>query len=498
MTLLNDEPLLTHDDTDCRANPQSGAPLYERLAEHYRRVIASGTLAPGDRMPSVRALMSQHRVSLSTAIQVFRRLEDGGWLQARPRAGYFVRRPSASKLATVAEPDIPALPEPARYVGLHERISRVIERAQAFPDALNLGGATADAVLYPTERLQALASRILRHKPTLLTEVGEDGGAAELRQAVAKRVLSTGVTVAPDDVLVTSGGVEAVNLALRAVAQPGDTIAVESPAFFGLLQILESLGLRALEIPTSPTTGLSLEALDIALTACPDLKALVVVPNLQNPLGCVMPDARKAELVELCARRGIALIEDEPYRELIESAQPARPLKSWDRDGGVIYCASLNKVLAPGMRLGWMSSGRWHARVRLLKFAQTRHNESLAQFVAAEFIGSGAYDRHLHRLREKLRVQREASADAIGRYFPAGTRLNLPPGGLLLWVALPDGKSSEALFEAALPHGIRIAPGSIFSNSERFRSYIRLSCPAPFDERMDAALRQLGRLTADI
>jgi DNA-binding transcriptional MocR family regulator len=493
MTTMN--PL---NDPSPVALPETGAPLYERLADHYRRVIAAGTLAPGDRMPSVRALMSQHRVSLSTAIQVFRCLEDAGWLQARPRAGYFVRRAPVSRLANVAEPEIPSLPEPARYVGLHERISRVIERAQAFPDALNLGGATADAVLYPTQRLQALASRILRHRPTLLTEVGEDGGAIELRQAVAKRALLSGVSVAPDDVLVTSGGVEAVNLALRAVAQPGDTIAVESPAFFGLLQILESLGLRALEIPTSPTTGLSLEALDIALTACPDLKALVVVPNLQNPLGCIMPDTRKAELVQLCARRGIALIEDEPYRELIESAEPARPLKAWDRDGGVIYCASLNKVLAPGMRLGWMASGRWQARVRLLKFAQTRHNESLAQLVAAEFIGSGAYDRHLHQLREKLRTQREASADAIGRYFPAGTRLSLPPGGLLVWVALPEGASSDALFEAALPHGIRLAPGSIFSNSDRFRSFIRLSCPAPFDDRIDAALRQLGTLAAEL
>lgn len=477
-------------------------PLYARLAEHYRRVIASGTLAPGDRMPSVRALMSQHRVSLSTAIQVFRSLEDTGWLQARPRSGYFVRRPPVSKLAGVAEPDIPALPEPARYVGLHERISRVIERAQAFPDALNLGGATADASLYPTQRLQALASRILRHRPALLTEVGEDGGAMELRQAVAKRALSVGVTVAPDDVLVTSGGVEAVNLALRAVAQPGDTVAVESPAFFGLLQILESLGLRALEIPTSPTTGMSLEALEIALTSCADIKALVVVPNLQNPLGCVMPDARKAELVRLCARHRVAIIEDEPYRELIDQREnPAditRPLKAWDRDGGVIYCVSLNKVLAPGMRLGWMSSGRWQARVRLLKFAQTRANESLAQHVAAEFIGSGAYDRHLHRLREKLRVQREATMDAIGRYFPTGTRLNTPPGGLLLWVALPDGVFSDALFEAALPHGIRIAPGSIFSNSDRFRSFIRVGCPLPFDERTDAALHQLGRLTRDL
>jgi DNA-binding transcriptional MocR family regulator len=480
------------------ALPKSGEPLYERLAEHYRRVIASGTFAPGDKMPSVRALMSQHRVSLSTAIQVFRRLEDTGWLQARPRSGYFVRRPAGVRLASVAEPEIPALPAPSRYVGLHERISRVIERARAFPDALDLGGATAAASLYPTARLQTLATRILRHRPTLLTEVGEDGGAVELRQAVAKRAMAAGVTVSPDDVLVTSGGVEAVNLALRAVARAGDTIAVESPAFFGLLQILESLGLRALEIPTSPTTGLSLEALEIALSACDDIKALVVVPNLQNPLGSVMPDERKAELVKLCVRHGIAIIEDEPYRELIDQPDTVRPLKAWDRDGSVIYCASLNKVLAPGMRLGWMSSGRWHARVRLLKFAQTRHNESLAQLVAAEFIGSGAYDRHLHQLREKLRTQREAGADAIGRYFPDGTRLSLPPGGLLLWVELPGGASSDALFEAALPKGIRIAPGSIFSNSDRFRSFVRLSCPSAFDERMEEALRELGRLVSTI
>ena len=476
--------------------PMPGEPLYERLAEHYRRIIAAGTLAPGDRMPSVRAFMGRHGVSLSTAIQTFRRLEEAGLLSARPRAGYFVRRPVA-RLATVREPEIRSLPDEARYVGLHERVSRVIERANACPDALNLGGATPAATLYPTARLQALTTRLLRRRPTLLTEAGADSGAPEFRQAVARRALSAGVVVSPDEVIVTTGGVEAVNLALRAVAQPGDTIAIESPAFFGLLQILESLGLRALEIPTSPTTGLSLEALDMALSAYGNVKALVVVPNLQNPLGSVMDDERKAALLRICARYGVAVIEDEPYRELIEGEVAAKPIKAWDRDGSVIYCPSLNKVLAPGLRLGWMAPGKWASRIKMLKFAQSRHNEILPQLVAAEFIASGGFDRHLFQFRERLRAQRDATADAIARYFPEGTRLSPPDGGLLLWVALPEGVESERLFEAALAVGIRIAPGAIFSNAGKFDSFVRLSCPRPFDREMDGAVRRLGELASD-
>lgn len=472
--------------------PMPGEPLYERLAEHYRRIIGAGTLAPGDRMPSVRAFMSHHGVSLSTAVQTFRRLEEAGLLSARPRAGYFVRRP-VTRLATVREPGMASLPDEARYVGLHERVSRVIERASACPGALNLGGATAVAGLYPTTRLQSLAMRLLRRRPTLLTEASADSGAPEFRQAVARRALSAGVVVSPDEVIVTMGGVEAVNLALRAVAQPGDTIAIESPAFFGLLQILESLGLRALEIPTSPTTGLSLEALDMALSAYGNVKAVVVVPHLQNPLGSIMSDERKAALVSICAKHGVVIIEDEPYRELVEAAA-ARPIKAWDREGNVIYCPSLNKVLAPGLRLGWMAAGKWASRIKMLKFTQSRHNEILPQLVAAEFLASGGFDRHLFQFRERLRAQREATADAIARYFPEGTRLSPPEGGLLLWVALPEGVRSERLFEAALAMGIRIAPGAIFSNAGQFDSFIRISCPRPFDREMDDALRRLGAL----
>jgi len=476
--------------------PLTGRPLYERLAEHYRRAIGAGSLRPGDRMPSVRAVMERHGISLSTALQALRTLEDDGWLTAKPRSGYFVRHPAPSALARTVEPDTAMLPAEAQYVGLNEVIANYIAQGQAHAEALDLGGATAHASLYPTARLQALTVRVLRRHPALLTDSGSDAGSIEYRQAVARRALASGVTLSPQDLIATSGGVDGLNLALRATTRAGDAVAIETPGFPGLLQMIASLGLRALEIPSSPTTGLSVEALAIALDAYPDVKAVVVVPHLQNPLGTVMADDRKEALVRLCAQHAVALIEDEPYRELLEDACAFRPLKAWDRDGGVIHCASLNKVFAPGMRLGWMAAGRWQARVRMFKYAQSRHNLSLPQIVAAEFIGSGDFDRHLNQLRSRLAEQRAAMARAVARWFPAGTRLSLPAGGLVLWIEMPGGASSDEVFARALEAGIRISPGSIFSNSARFASFIRVSCPRPFDPTLDEAMRTLGRIVS--
>lgn len=254
--------------------------------------------------------------------------------------------------------------------------------------------------------------------------------------------------------------------------------------------------MRALEIPTSARTGISVEALQLALQTYDNIKAVVVVPNLQNPLGSIMPDAHKEQLVAFCEQHGMALIEDDSYSELVPESASARALKSWDRSGNVIYCASLNKVLAPGMRLGWMVGGRWQARIEMLKFTHTRANEEWAQMAAAEFMASPAYERHLRRLREALRVQRVRTVEAIVAHFPDGTRINTPDGGALLWVELPRQLSSKAVFEAALREGIRIAPGLMFSNSRRFDHYVRLCCGQPFSPQVEQGIKQLGQIIA--
>jgi len=488
-------PLAAMSVTELTSPPAQ--PLYRTLADHYLGAIRSGVLAPGERMPSVRMLMRTHAVSLSTALQVCRHLETEGWLEARERSGYFVRQPRRALLAPVGEPDV-GTPDPAAYVGVHARISAIVARGQQANVHIDLSGASGDAALYPSAALNRIAAQVLRQHPLLLTQAVIPNGHPELQTAVARRMLDIGIQLAPDDVVITHGCIEAVNLALRAVAQPGDTVAVESPTYYGLLQVLESLGLRAVEIPTSPRTGMSLEALQMAVQAYGNIRAVVVVPNLQNPLGSIMPDTAKRRMAAFCEAHDIALIEDDTYSPLADSPTPLKAIKAWDRTGNVIYCASLRKTFAPGLRLGWMAAGRWHERVQMLKFAQSRPNDSWPQVLAGRFIASGAYDRHLRTLRQTLRKQREAMAESIAACFPAGTRLSVPSGGVAMWVELPTNVSSVALFDAALARGIRIAPGTMFSNLNRFDHYFRICFGLPPSANLEAALATLGRLTQEL
>ncbi|CAP42384.1 aminotransferase-like domain-containing protein [Bordetella petrii] len=471
-------------------------PLYQRLADHYRRAIQSGVLAPAERMPSVRSLVRTHRVSLSTALQACRQLEDDGLIEARPRSGYFVRPRHRAGMLPAQEPDLKQPLDPASYVGIHDRVSDFIAQCERHATSVDLGLASASPAHYPADALKQAMIRTLRGQPDILVKRVPPLGHPELRSVLARRALDLGMNLAPDEIVVTHGCIEALNLALRAVARPGDTVAVESPVYFGLLQVLESLGMRALEVPTSPQRGLSVDALELAMQTHPHLRAVVVVPNFQNPLGCVMPDTEKARLVTLCERHQVALIEDDTYGMLCDDNQPQPAVKSWDRTGNVIYCASMHKTLAPGMRLGWMTGGRWSSRIAMLKFAQSRPNEPLAQAAVAEYMGSKAYDRHLARLRRQLKAQRELLAEAIARHFPAGTRLNVPEGSMLLWIEMPGQRSSMQVFEQALSQGIRIAPGIMFSNSDRYSHFLRLSCGSAHTPELAQAVRTLGGIVA--
>lgn len=240
-----------------------------------------------------------------------------------------------------------------------------------------------------------------------------------------------------DEILITQGGTQALNLALKVVTQPGDTVAIESPTFYGLLQILESLDLRAVEIPTNTNTGISLEAFELASQVY-KIKAVVVMPNLQNPLGSVMPEVNKRKLAFFCQEQGIAIIEDDTFGSLMDNETPINALKAWDHSGNVIYCASLTKTLAPGLRIGWMSAGRWHARVQMLRFTQTRSNEEWPQVIAAEVMGASKYNRHVQALRKKIKNQKNRIKLAVATYFPLGTRLASSEGGMTLWIELPE------------------------------------------------------------
>jgi DNA-binding transcriptional MocR family regulator len=437
-------------------------------------------------------MMEKHAVSLSTAVQVCRELEDYGVLEARPRSGNYICQPD-----TPAKPAPKPVPPPLDtgvYVGIHEQVSSVLKASQRATVKVNFASAYCAPQLYPLKTLQDNMIKALRQDPQLFGTTGTTAGNLALRNVLARRALTAKSHLTADRIVITNGATEAINLALRAVTRPGDTVAVESPTFYGLLQILESLNLRVLEVPASTHGGIYLSALEQVLQGPESIKALIVIPNLHNPLGSIMPDADKARLVQLCAEHGTVLIEDDTYGDLVDSEQPLSTLKHWDRDDNLIYCASLNKTLAPGMRLGWISAGKWHERVEMLKHTQSRGCEALSQLAVSAFMNTPSYERYLRRLRVTLSQQRVQMSAAILRYFPEGTLVTNPQGGTLLWVELPREYSSMALFHTALNAGIQISPGGIFSNDKRFDHFVRIGCGAPYSPKIEEALATLGRL----
>jgi DNA-binding transcriptional MocR family regulator len=333
----------------------------------------------------------------------------------------------------------------------------------------------------------------LRNSPGSSARYDLPPGCAALRAEIARRAVEAGCALSPDELLLTSGATEAVNLCLRAVTKPGDIVAIESPAYFGALQIFESLGLQALELPTHPREGLSLEALEVALESH-RISACLLMPNLANPLGSTMPDARKQLLVEMLSAREIPLIEDDTYGDL--SFAPARPrtCKSFDTSGNVLLCSSFSKTLGPGLRVGWTAPGNYFKEALWLKTTLNFASASLPPLAVVEFLQNGGYEHYLRRTRKLYISQLNHVIGAITKYFPEGTRFARPTGGFLMWVELPQPINTLTLFFDALEHGIAIAPGCLFSVRDRYSHCLRMSAGMPWNEDVERALQTLGNL----
>ena len=468
----------------------TAAPLYHQLAEQIHTMIRSGTLRAGEKVPSVRRLSAQQQVSVSTVLQAYQKLEDAGVIEARPQSGYYVRRP----VTPMAEPAPSKPPQRPMAVEVNAMAEAMLAAGQD-PRMVSFGSACPQGELFPLERIRrVLASRARRDRVSL-GRYGIPPGADALRRAIARRALEWGCRFDHRNLVTTNGCMEALNLCLRAVTQPGDTVALESPTYYGFLQILQSLGLKALEIPTDPRTGISLEALALALDTR-SVKAVLVMPCVSNPIGATMSDAAKKRLVELCAARGVPLVEDHIYAELNYDTSGMRAAKAYDRTGNVMLCSSFSKTLAPGLKAGWIEPGRWADRIRMLKWVASGGQTELVELSVAELLESGGYERSLRALRRRLAQQVDSARSVIADSFPRGTRVTRPAGGFILWVELPRGCDTIALFGQLLERGISIAPGPMFSATQRYRNCMRISLGQPWDERAERALREVGRLAA--
>ncbi len=477
--------------TAASSSPQEH--LYEVLAQDLTSLVARGTLRPGDRMPSVRALSDQRGVSVSTVLQAYLLLESRGVVETRPQSGHYVR---ASRASLAPEPRAPRGSQQAARPTVSDLVARVYG-ASRDPSMVLLGAGFMSPSLLPTERLNRGLAAVARTAGGAGIAYDTPPGLPALRRQIARRAADTGVAISADEVVTTFGTMEALHLCLRAVAKSGDTIVVESPAYYGVLQLIESLGMRALEIPANPGTGIDLALLDAALRQH-RVKACLLVPNFSNPLGALLPDDAKRELVQMLVRRGVPLIEDDIYGDLhFEGARP-RPARAFDTSGLVMLCTSFSKTLAPGYRVGYVVPGRYREVVERLKFAQTVGTATLPQMAIADFLENGGYERHLRRLRRNLVDQVARVSEAIAHEFPTGTRISRPRGGFFLWVEMPPGKSALELFTRALEHKISVAPGPIFSAKARFGTCVRISCGFPWSVTIEKAIGTLGAIARDL
>ena len=465
---------------------------YQQLADFITRLVSGGTLLPGTRVPSLREISRERGTSLATALQAYRLLEDRGVLEARPQSGFYVAKTGRAELEA---PAVSRPPRSARTVSISGVVLQLLEHA-ADPALVPLGCAIPAADLLAAGRLDRFLARAARQRGLQHNTYTAPKGDPELRRQLAQRAARWGLALSPDDLTLTCGCTEALTLALQAVTRPGDTVAIESPTYFGLLHTIEILNLKALELPTDPFLGVDLEALAKALRET-RVSACLFSSSFNNPLGCTPPDERKLAILRMLTRYRVPLIEDDIYGDIYFGEQRPTPFSALDPRADVIYCSSFSKTVAPGYRIGWLVPGGHMQGILERKLATTLSGSALTQTAFADYLASGGYDSHLRRIRGVFRDNIERMRHTIERSFPEGTRVSRPAGGFVLWVELPKQIDARALFDEALERGICFAPGSVFSASRQYAHCMRLSCGTPWTARIEGAVRTLGSLARE-
>jgi DNA-binding transcriptional MocR family regulator len=473
--------------------PTTG-PLYLQIALQMAQMVASGALKPGQRLPSVRDSAVQNGVSVSTVVQAFRYLEEHGLVQPRPKAGYFVANASKALANTLVRKMGPQSAAPADPAHTHAHAHAAITTKLVASFA---GYSPKDKDFFDTDRIRVALSRATRLKRNTLIEYSNSSGTTALRDAVALRALHLGCALRGEDIVITAGCIHAISLCLQAVTQPGDLVAVESPTFFGFLDLLEAMNLKALAIPSDPRTGVSLPALQLALQTQP-IRAIVLVPTLSNPQGSVMPLTHKRALAQLVAQHQVPLIEDVVFNDLLATDARRKAVKAFDTQGWVMTCGSFAKTVAPGIRLGWTDAGRWSQAVATLKRVQGATTNAVLEYALADLLTQGNYEAQLRRLCLQMKQRLGQARRLIQASFPKGTRVYDPPAGYTLWVELPEHQDAMTLFARCKALGIQIGPGQLFCSSPQYQHFIRLSFAGAWGGTEQEALSEVGRLACTL
>ncbi|MGL1957032.1 MAG: PLP-dependent aminotransferase family protein [Colwellia sp.] len=467
----------------------SPAFLYQQVIDFVEHQQKIGALFPGDKLPSLRKLSRQFEISIPTVKQAYIELERQGRVCARPQSGYYLTALQARTLK----------PRPAKWshctpttVQCRSLIEQVHE-AVHLQNTVALGISNPIQANPPDKTLARLMRSVISKVAEKAVSYGPVTGDAKLRMQLAFRYQDQGVSINPNDIVITNGAQEALSIALQCVAQRGDVIVVESPCFFGMIELIETLGMKALEVYTCTEDGVDLDELTSALKQH-SIKACLFSTAINNPLGSMKTDAQRQAIVSLLEQHDIPLIEDDVYSELYFSAQKPKPAQLYSEKGLVMTCSSFSKTAAPGYRIGWLLPGKYEEQAKRIKRAQSSSTPMLQQWTLNEYVQSGDYDRHLSVLRKKLIYNCERMRALIAEHFPSEVCISKPQGGSVLWLRCQSHVNTSEFFQEALDQGVSFAPGVIFSPSGKYANYMRISYGVRWSEQVEEAIKVLGNL----
>lgn len=449
-------------------NTEKRIPIYRQLTDEIIGNIEQNIYKPGEKLPSIRSMSESRGVSIMTVLKTYQELLGRGYIISKPQSGYYVTDSHDSeelrKNIELAHPRHVEMPDMTRLVLLDSSDETLIP----------LGSGVPSQALLPLKPLSRITAALLQDQQIPLQITGNAEGLNDLRIQLAKHMFLSQTPVQADDIIVTSGCNEAIFIALSAVCHPGDLVAVESPCYFGALQIMQELGLRAIEIPSDPVSGISIEILKAALEQNP-IKAIFVNSNCNNPLGGSIPEENKKMLAELTETYNVPLIEDDSTGDLFFGKKRPGTIKAHDKKGLVLYCSSFSKTLAPAYRIGWIVPGRFKKQVIQFKHALNLSTSPLLQGAIAGYLEMGKYERHMRKARQAYLKKILDMGNCIRKNFPKDTKISKPQGGMFLWVALPEQINSIRLYHAAHEKGISLAPGQMFSINNTYANCLRMN-----------------------
>ncbi len=461
---------------------------YEKLASQIRQQIEDDIWQVGDRLPSLRESVKQSGLSLMTVVQAYQLLESQGWIVARPQSGYYV----ANRTSTFAAAKGGKGLHLSENVEINASIFGVLQACKD-PDIIPFGSAFPEPALMSEPKLAKALATVARRFTKSSAIANLPPGNEKLRRNIAQRYAMQGIHVSPDEIVITAGAMESLSFSLQSVTEPGDWVVIESPAFYGSLQAIERLKLKAVAIKTDPIFGLDLDALEEVVQNYP-IKACWLMTHFQNPLGGTIPPVNKKRLVNILNQHKVVLIEDDVYGELYFGNQQPVAAKSLDTENNFFHCSSFSKCLAPGFRVGWVAAGKHATKIQHLQMMSTVSASVPTQLAIAEYLSEGGYDNHLRKLRTTLEQRQHRLLTAVAQYLPKTVKVNSPKGGYFLWLEFEPPFNAVRLYQLALKEGISIAPGSMFSTSNQFNHAFRLNFSFAWSDQLEEAMKTLGRL----